>query len=369
MRRALLLLITAAFVAAACNVGTPAASPTPTKTADIKRGKLDIAYSAFVDQDVHKVTSRRALQAAIDALKAEAKRTGGTDDFPAVEFQDVPEAIISDFRKFADAAAQFAARNPQISADRFADVAIGGMITSSPDCHTSYVPAGGGTVFRSRPVTPTGGTPRIPNTGTVLFGPDDAGVVAKILPDGMAYVSFRQWLVTGTYNVTNEVRKALDRAVAAGAKAWIFDLRANPGGNGWDVAAGWFLDGESTLQVRLKNGNGGTSTANKGHRLPAQYQLPIAIILNDRSASASEFFALALKENKRATLVGGTTVGCLGATSPNHFSDNATLDVVVQEITGAVTGAEYNNKGIPPDVAADDATAVDKAIEVLKAKL
>jgi hypothetical protein len=368
MRRALLLVVTFALVASACNVNS-STSPTPARTADIQRVKLDIAYSAFVDKDVHQVTSRKALQAAIDALNAEAKRTGGKDDFPALELQDTPEPQLSDFRKFADAAAQFAARNSQISANRFADVAIAGMITASPDCHTSYVPASGGTVFRSRPVTPSGGTARVPAAGTVVFGPDDNGVLAKVLPDGIAYVTFRQWLMTGTYKVTDEVRKALDRAVAAGAKAWIFDLRANPGGNGWSVSASWFLDGEPMTQVRLKNGNAGTSTAFRDYRLPAQYQLPIAIVLNDRSASATEFFALALKENNRATLVGGTTIGCLGATSPHTFTDNAKLSVVVEEVIGAVTGTAYNNKGIPPDVAADEATAVDKAIEVLRAKL
>ena len=41
----------------------------------------------------------------------------------------------------------------------------------------------------------------------------------------------------------------------------------------------------------------------------------------------------------------------------------------VQEFTGAVTGTKYNNNGITPDVAADDPTAVDKALELLKQKI
>ena len=43
--------------------------------------------------------------------------------------------------------------------------------------------------------------------------------------------------------------------------------------------------------------------------------------------------------------------------------------MTVQEFTGAVTGTKYNNNGIVPDVQADDQTAVDKALEVLKAKI
>jgi C-terminal processing protease CtpA/Prc len=95
----------------------------------------------------------------------------------------------------------------------------------------------------------------------------------------------------------------------------------------------------------------------------------MVLILNDASASDTEIFALALKENNRATIVGQRSVGCLGAASPNRFSDANELSVAVQEYTGAVTGAKYNNAGIPPDVQADDATAVAKAIEILQQKI
>jgi C-terminal processing protease CtpA/Prc len=77
-------------------------------------------------------------------------------------------------------------------------------------------------------------------------------------------------------------------------------------------------------------------------------------------------FALSLRENKRATLVGATTIGCLGAESPTAFSDGGELDVTVQEYVGAQSGAAYNNKGIPPDIVSDDASAVEKAIAALQ---
>ena len=62
-------------------------------------------------------------------------------------------------------------------------------------------------------------------------------------------------------------------------------------------------------------------------------------------------------------------LGCLGGASPNHFSDGNELAVVVQELAGAQTRAKYNNAGVPPDVQADDATAVAKAIEILQQKI
>jgi len=189
-----------------------------------------------------------------------------------------------------------------------------------------------------------------------------------VLPGGIAYITWSQFVVTGTYKLNEAFTAILDRAVARGARAWIFDLRGNPGGADVDLT-NFFLDGEPRYRIELKNGDGGTSTAVKALRLPAQYQLPIVVIVNGRSASASELFTLSLQENKRATIVGQRTVGCLGAYHPNGLVEGSDLHVAAMEFVGAITGARYNNVGIPPDVLADDATAVSKAIELLNARI
>ena len=93
------------------------------------------------------------------------------------------------------------------------------------------------------------------------------------------------------------------------------------------------------------------------------------IILNDRGGSGPEVLAADLKENKRATIVGGKSIGCMGATSVTNMTDGSRLAVVTQEFVGAQTGTIYNNVGVVPDVAADDVSAVDKAIEILKQKM
>lgn len=303
-----------------------------------------------------------------NALNAEAQAAGGKADLPVLEYQDVDEPQIADFKKFADAAQAWAARNPQLSPDRIADSAIAAMITVSPDCHTSYVNATG-QVFRSWQSAGGGSGARVPTSGRNVFGPDANGLQAIVLDRGIAYLTFRAWTVTGTYKIDEQVRVALDRALAAGAKAWLFDLRGNPGGINAHVVASFFLNGEPTLRTTVKTGLAGTASADRGLRLPDAYQLPIVVIVNGRSASASEFFALSLKENGRATIVGATTVGCLGATAPTAMRDGSELDVTVEEYVGARSGAAYNNKGIPPDVSVDDAGAVDRAIDILKAKL
>ena len=354
--------------AVACSGDTTASSPTPVATADIKRSKLDISYSGFVDQDVHHVTSKKALEAALEAVKAEVRAVGGKDAVDTPAFQDTDEPQLADFNKFAQAVGRLAANNTQLSANRIADVAITGMIKASPDCHTYYVD-NSGQVRNSSGKIPTGTGAMIPAQGTSLGGPDQAGLSGKMLTGGVAYITWHEFAINGTYRITDMVKAMLDKALAQGAKAWLFDLRGNVGGNGADLMASWFLNGEPTLSVVVKTGNAGTMTANKDLRLPAAYQLPIAVILNDRGGSAPEVLGASLKENKRATIVGKQSVGCLGATSPTHMTDNSELSVTVQEFTGAVTGTKYNNNGIAPDVAADDQSAVDVATKLLLDKV
>jgi len=372
MRRGLLLLVMTTLVVGACSTNGPSsATQTPTKTADIKRSTLDIAYSAFVDQDIHHITSKKALEGALDAARVEAKAQGGKAEVQTPSFQDSDETQLNDFKLFADAVNQLAlgvqAAGSQYSAERLADATVGGMIKASPDCHTQYITASG-RVFNSSSATITGANAMVPTGGTSLGGPDEAGLTGKILPGGIAYITWHDFTFGGTYKIDAAFRAILTKALAQGAKAWLIDLRGNLGGSAVDMTS-MFLNGEPTMTIVVKTGNAGTQTANKDLRLAAEYQLPMVVIVNGRSASASEVFTLALKENKRATIVGQKSLGCLGAESPNPLPGGASIHVTTQEFAGGVTGAKYNNAGIPPDVEADDATAVAKAVEILKQKI
>jgi C-terminal processing protease CtpA/Prc len=364
------LLALLAVLAVACNGPAPVTtSPTPTATVDIKRTKLDISYASLSDQDVHKVSSKKILEGAIAAINAEIKKTGGKGEMSAIEFKDVSETTVPDFKKFAEAAAGVKALNPQITADRFGDVAIEGMMSATPDCHTYYVDSKNG-VHRSRPEPASGSPARIPTTGTSLGGPDEAGLTGRILPGGIVYITWHEFVVTGTYKIFDEVRKMMEKGLAAGGKAWLFDLRGNVGGFDADTIASFFLNGEKMLNIVYRGGGAAASTsARKEWRLAEAYQLPLVVILNDRGGSGPEVLAADLKENKRATIVGGRSIGCMGATSITNMTDGSRLAVVTQEFTGANTGTVYNNVGVLPDVVADDASAVDKAIEILKQKI
>ena len=371
MRRPLAILAALTVALAACTpADTTGGTAAPQKTGDFKQSKLDIAYSFLSDASVHSPTSKQLLNGALAAMKKEATSSGGSADVATPDFTADTETNLADFKKFAAAAGALAAKNSQLSAERLAEVGIVGMEQADPDCHTYYLDGKGG-VKPSRPAPLTGTAPQVPSGGTFLQQqPDQVGLQAKMLDGGIAYLTWHAFEITGNYRVTDAVKAVLDKGVAAGAKAWLFDLRANVGGNGADTMASWFLNGENTLRVAVKTGFAGNMSANKDQRLGPAYQLPIAIILNDRGGSAPEVFAAGLKENKRATIVGAKSAGCLGSTSSTPLgSDGSELYVVQQEFVGAITGTKYNNIGILPDVPADDASAIAAATKVLLDKI
>src|SRR2546428_5626182 len=238
MGRAFLLLAICGLFAVACSGDTTASSPTPVATADIKRSKLDISYSGFVDQDVHHVTSKKALEAALEAVKAEVRAAGGKDAVDTPAFQDTDEPHPADFNKFAQAVGLLAANNAQLSANRIAYAAITGMIKATPDCHTYYQDHSG-QVRNSSGKIPTGTGAMIPAQGTSLGGPDQAGLSGKMLTGGGAYIPWHEVAINGTYRITDMVEGVLGKGPAQGAKAGVFDLCGNVGGHRADLLAEW----------------------------------------------------------------------------------------------------------------------------------
>jgi C-terminal processing protease CtpA/Prc len=366
VRIPLAISLVLSLVVSCTGVPNIAATPRPTNTPDIQRAKLDLIYSALTDQDVHKVTSKKALEMALDFVREEVKRTGGSTDVATPEFADVAETNLGDFRKFADAVSEIAAANAQLSGDDIALAALTGMLRATPDCHTYYFD---GRRVDSRPIEERGVSDPAPPQGREIWPRDEAGLSARIIDGGVAYIRFLEFRITGTYDIREKVKSVLERALAEGATAWLFDLRGNGGGNGAEFITSYFLNGEPLMEEHVRTGFAGVQRALPQLRLPDQYQLPIAVILNDRGGSGPEVFGLFLKEGKRATIVGSRTIGCLGATSPARMPDGSTISVVVKEFVGAVTKTKYNNVGIEPDIQADDATAIEVARRHLLAEL
>ncbi len=103
----------------------------------------------------------------------------------------------------------------------------------------------------------------------------------------------------------------LTNLIGAGAKAIVVDLRNNPGGYLTEtglISAAFLNDGDLVYRVVSVHSDQSANAGGNGIAADA-IALPMAVAVNGRSASASELFALALRGNSRAKIVGSTTFG------------------------------------------------------------
>lgn len=112
---------------------------------------------------------------------------------------------------------------------------------------------------------------------------------------------------------TNDSAEKLEEAFAeardAGAERFILDLRNNPGGklNQATDIAGQFL--ESGSVIYLREDASGERTEVEVSRGADPTEAPLAVLVNNGSASSSEIIAGALRDNERAPVIGTTTFG------------------------------------------------------------
>jgi carboxyl-terminal processing protease len=128
----------------------------------------------------------------------------------------------------------------------------------------------------------------------------------ELLPGGVGYIE----LVTFGANTLDELRGSIQRMVAAGAKGLVLDLRYNTGGfltEARDIVE-LFVPGEQMVVW--------TEGRNREDREPyvtrdrAEFKdLPVVVLVNKYSASASEIVAGAMQDLERATIVGERTFG------------------------------------------------------------
>ncbi|MGO9240820.1 MAG: S41 family peptidase [Bryobacteraceae bacterium] len=106
-----------------------------------------------------------------------------------------------------------------------------------------------------------------------------------------------------------QLKKAIEKLGGAKLKALVLDLRNNPGGAvtaGLETAALFLPPGTRLLSVRGRMSEAENIDA---PRSAQPYSFQLAVLVNDRTASAAEIVAAALQDNDRATLVGTPTFG------------------------------------------------------------
>lgn len=199
----------------------------------------------------------------------------------------------------------------------------------------------------------------------------------QILEDSIGYVRLTEF----REDSAKEIRKALASLEKQGATALILDLRNNPGGLlnvAIEITEDFLPAGQTivTTKGRRTSQNMETKSENKDHII----EWPMAVLINEGSASGSEILAGALKDNKRAVIIGTKSYGKGSVQSVIPLPDGSGLRLTTSKYY-TPSGASIHEKGINPDISVEmnepekedeekneKAKNVEKIFEDVKAK-
>ncbi len=180
---------------------------------------------------------------------------------------------------------------------------------------------------------------------------------------------------TFTGNVMNKFEQAVKEFQDSNSDKMIIDLRGNAGGLlGASVEVlSHLLPQGSVLLQEDHSGQQGEVYRSKGYGSIDTNEVPIAVLVDRGSASASEILAGALQDHQAATVIGETTFGKGSIQKVENMSGGASLKVTVAEWL-TPEGRSFEKEGIEPnikvertveDIDADRDPQMDRAVEYL----
>ncbi len=181
-------------------------------------------------------------------------------------------------------------------------------------------------------------------------------VYHRMLPNQVGYI----YLVDFSGHSTEEVKKALADLSKQGMKSLVLDLRFNPGGlltGAVDIAKLFLPDGEMIVYTKGRKSEYYQEFKTSGD--PLYPDIPMAVLINQGSASASEIVSGALQDNHRAFIVGQRSFGKASVQQVTPLSGGAGLRLTIAKYytpSGKLIQRNYRDKtkadegGIFPDV-------------------
>ncbi len=162
---------------------------------------------------------------------------------------------------------------------------------------------------------------------------------------------------------SDDVAREVEKLKAEDVKGIVLDLRMNGGGSLYEVVqmVGMFVGHGPVVQVRDRNGK---STVLSDNNHSVIYDGPLAVMVNEGSASASEIFAAAIQDYKRGIIVGSTSTFGKGTVQKNvpvgkaldMFSGKTefgALKLTFQKFY-RINGGSTQLKGVTPDIVLPD---------------
>ena len=206
-------------------------------------------------------------------------------------------------------------------------------------------------------------------------------VSSKMLEDDIGYLRISSFNTEGEdsdENTYTEFCDNIEELKKSGVKKLVLDLRDNPGG-ALDVVVDitdYILDEGLITYIEYKDGS------KEEYKSDAKsLDMPIVVLVNGNSASASEVLTGALKDHNKATVVGTTTYGKGVVQTVIPFSDGTGMSMTIARYY-TPNGVCIHDTGIEPDIEVklderfdyyyaselsyEDDLQLQKAIEILK---
>jgi carboxyl-terminal processing protease len=163
----------------------------------------------------------------------------------------------------------------------------------------------------------------------------------------VGYIRLREF----SAHAGDQMRKAIRDLNSKGADSYVLDLRGNPGGllqASIEIARMWMDNGSIVRTVDREGVSDETFKANR----TALTNLPLAVLIDGNSASASEILTGALKDNKRAVVIGSQSFGKALVQSVHELADGSGVAITIAHYY-TPQGTDINHKGITPDIKVD----------------
>ena len=177
-------------------------------------------------------------------------------------------------------------------------------------------------------------------------------VKSKKIDDSIGYIR----LTAFNENTSSQIKKKINEfSKNKNIKGYILDLRNNPGGllsQAIKISDFFLTNGEIVSTKSRKDSENRRWFANKGDIIDGKV---LIVLINYGSASASEIVAGALKDNKRAILVGENSYGKGSVQSIIHLKNSGAIRLTISKYY-LPSGKSISEVGIAPDIEVSEST-------------
>lgn len=170
-------------------------------------------------------------------------------------------------------------------------------------------------------------------------------VKSRLLEDGIGYVKINQF----QEQTSSDLSDAMEKLGRQKISSLILDLRNNPGGllnSAVDVSSQFLQQGKLVVFIKDRKGEKIEYRSGKGALTP---NVPMVVLVNQGSASASEIVAGALKDWNRAVLIGTQTFGKGSVQSVIPLGDGSAVRLTTARYY-TPKGISIQTTGITPDI-------------------